>query len=176
MKKPKPEKLKEKEEKMKTKQKKLAQKLKGVTATVAAAATALAMMAAAGCQTADPSSRSNRAEYGDVAPRVEINGCSNVVSVTNIVGDGVYASADGGGDKQTNTPTQTTDTKPEVAVGVGGGSAGTGGASTQAGLTDKIMAALKATGLISAGNVNAAAKAVEAACSDGSCSPVSTAK
>lgn len=136
------------------------------------------MLAAAaligGCQTADPASRSNRTAYRDI--RVDVNGCSNTVNMT--VGDGLYASADGGGDTQSNTPTQTTDTKPEVAVGVGGGSAGTGGASPQSGLTDKIVAALKSAGIIGDGETEAAAKAVSDACADGSCSdqPTTTSK
>lgn len=123
-----------------------------------------------GCQTADPASRSNRTAYRDI--RAEINGCSNTVHIS--VGDGLYASADGGGDTQSNTPTQTTDTKPEVAVGVGGGSAGTGGASPQSGLTDKIVAALKSAGIIGDGETEAAAKAVSDACADGSCSDPAT--
>jgi len=98
-----------------------------------------------GCQTADPASRSNRTSYRDI--RAEINGTSNTLTIT--VGDGLYASADGGGDTQSNTPTQTTDTKPEVAVGVGGGSAGTGGAAPQSGIVgaalEKLMGILGGT-------------------------------
>ena len=86
-----------------------------------------------GCQTADPASRSNRTSYRDI--RAEINGCSNSLTIT--VGDGLYASADGGGDAMEATATQTTDTKPEVAVGVGGGSAGTGGAAPQSGIVGR---------------------------------------
>ena len=123
-KKSKPAKMQGKEEKMKAKRQKLVQKLKGVVGV----AVAVALMAfVTGCQNADPASRSNHAEYGDMAPKIVIEGCHNTVNVTIKIGDGLYASADGGGDQQENTPTQTTDTKPEVAVGVGGGSAGTGG-------------------------------------------------
>lgn len=125
----------------------------------------LIVAAAAGCQNADPASRSNRASYRDI--RAEIRGTSNVVNIT--VGDGLYASADGGGDTQSNTPTHTVDTKPEVAVGVGGGSAGTGGASPSAGLTKKIVAALKNAGVVTDSNAPEASKAVADACSDGSC-------
>ncbi len=122
-KKSKPAKMQEKEEKMKEKSKKLAMKLKG-------AAVAVGLMAfVTGCQNADPASRSNHTQYGDLEPRIVIEGCHNTVNVTIKIGDGLYASADGGGDEQTNSPTQTTDTKPEVAVGVGGGSAGTGGST-----------------------------------------------
>ena len=117
----KPAKMQEKEEKMKEKKDKLARKLKG------AAVVAGLLVFVTGCQNADPASRSNHAEYGDLEPRIVIEGCHNTVHVTIKIGDGLYASADGGGDEQTNSPTQTTDTKPEVAVGVGGGSAGTGG-------------------------------------------------
>jgi len=167
-KKSKPAKMQEKEEKMKEKKDKLHTKLKG-----GAAVCTIAMLMMTGCQTADPASRSNRAEYGDICPRIEINGCSNVVSVTNIVGDGVYASADGGGDTQSNTPTQTTDTKPEVAVGVGGGSAGTGGGSNQeTGLTGTVLKALKGLeGVITPSNEKAVTEAVSAACKDGTCAP-----
>ena len=91
-------------------------------ATLTMAALALGFMS--GCQNTDPASRSNRTQYRDIY--AEVNGDSNTLHFT--VGDGLYASADGGGDTQSNTPTQTTDTKPEIAVGVGGGSAGTGSA------------------------------------------------
>jgi hypothetical protein len=134
MSKTKPEKMKEKETKMKTKKQKLAQKLKGVTKAFATATALLVIALATGCQNADPASRSNRAEYGSFEPYIVIEGNSNTVHVTIRVGDGVYASADGGGDSLENTPTQTTDTKPEVAVGVGGGTAGTGSAATSTGL------------------------------------------
>jgi hypothetical protein len=122
----KPAKMQGKEEKMKAKKDKLAMKLKGVVGV----AVAMALMAfVTGCQNADPASRSNHTQYGDLEPRIVIEGCHNTVNVTIKIGDGLYASADGGGDAQTNSPTQTTDTKPEVAVGVGGGSAGTGGST-----------------------------------------------
>jgi len=102
-------------------------------------------MLLSGCQTADPASRSNRTSYRDI--RAEINGCGNTLTVT--VGDGLYASADGGGDAMEATATQTTDTKPEVAVGVGGGSAGTGGAAPQSGIVgaalEKLMGILGGT-------------------------------
>ena len=98
----------------------------------AAGASALiaALLMLSGCQTADPASRSNRASYRDIY--AEVSGASNTVAIT--IGDGLYASADGGGDKQESSAAQTTDTKPEVAVGVGGGSAGTGGATPQSGI------------------------------------------
>lgn len=117
----KPAKMQEKENKMKMKKAKLAMKLKGVAVAIGL------LVFVSGCQTADPASRSNKAEYGDIIPKISIEGTSNVVHVTITIGDGVYASADGGGDTQSNTPTQTTDTKPEVAVGLGGSSVGTGG-------------------------------------------------
>lgn len=155
-----------KKEKIKAKKAKLEAKLKGAPVKAAKAlAVALALGLLAGCQTADPASRSNRTQYRDIVAKIE--GSSNTVTIS--VGDGLYASADGGGDAQHNTPTQTTDTKPEVAVGVGGGSAGTGGAATTAGLTDKIMAALKSLGLVGAENESAVSNAVSTACADGSC-------
>ena len=136
------EEMKEKKEKMKAKKESMKARLKGVSKTVATAAPLIAIMLFAGCQTADPASRSNTATYGDFEPRITINGSSNCVHVVVTIGDGVIASADGGGDTQSNTPTQTTDTKPEVAVGVGGGSAGTGTSAPAAGLLDKAKNAI----------------------------------
>ena len=99
------------------------------------------MLAAAGvmsgCQSADPASRSNRTRYGDIVANVYGEG--NSVSIE--IGDGLYASADGGGDATTSTPTQTTETKPEIAAAWGGASAGTGGAKPTSGLTDTVIAA-----------------------------------
>jgi hypothetical protein len=163
------DKMKEKKDKMKTKKENLKAKLKGKVA-VAGAVACLAVLLA-GCQTADPASRSNEAAYGDLEPRITINGSSNTVSFTMTIGDGVLASADGGGDTQSNTPTQTTDTKPEVAVGVGGGSAGTGGGSPTSGLTDTILNALRGLGLVTDSNTKEVKAAVDAACTDGSCAP-----
>lgn len=159
--------------KMKTKKEILKAKLKGVTKTAPGVATLLAVMMFAGCQTADPASRSNRASYGDLEPRITINGSSNTVSFAMTIGDGVLASADGGGDTQSNSPVQTTDTKPEVAVGVGGGSAGTGGGSQETGPTAAVLYALKGLGnLITPENEKAVTEAVSAACKDGNCAPV----
>lgn len=128
-----------------------------------------------GCQTADPASRSNRTSYRDI--RAEINGCSNTLTIT--VGDGLYASADGGGDALENTPTQTTDTKPEVAVGVGGGSAGTGGAAPQSGIVgaalDKLMSILGGTAAPGT-KLTADEAAAISDCADGLCSDTTTAK
>lgn len=129
----------------------------------------------AGCQTADPASRSNRTSYRDI--RAEINGTSNTLTIT--VGDGLYASADGGGDTQSNTPTQTTDTKPEVAVGVGGGSAGTGGAAPQSGIVgaalEKLMSILGGTAPAGTKLTRDEAAAISE-CADGLCSDTTTAK
>jgi hypothetical protein len=99
----------------------------------------------AGCQSADPASRSNRTQYRDIY--ASIQGSTNSITLT--IGDGLYASADGGGDTLDNTATQTTDTKPEIAVGLGGGSAGTGGATPSSGIVgaalDKLMGILGGT-------------------------------
>lgn len=132
----KPEKLLAKRKKAAAKKARLNAKLKkgkamkNSTITTAGATALAALLMLTGCQTADPASRSNRASYRDI--RAEIAGTSNIIHIT--VGDGLYASADGGGDKQDSAATQTTDTRPEVAVGVGGGSAGTGGATPQSGI------------------------------------------
>lgn len=156
---------------MKEMKAKLQLKLKGAAPAATAVCLMVAAMMMAGCQTADPASRSNDASYGDLEPRVSINGSSNYVNVAITIGDGVLASADGGGDTQSNTPTQTTDVPAQVAVGVGGGSAATGGGSPTAGLTDKLMAALKSTGLVTENNTAAVKAAVDAACTDGNCAP-----
>ena len=87
-------------------------------------------IALAGCQSADPASRSNSTRYRDIY-------VSNASNVTLTVGDGLYADASGGGDTQSNTPTQTTETKPEIAAAWAGGSAGTGGAKPSSGLLDE---------------------------------------
>ena len=65
-KKSKPAKMQGKEEKMKAKKDKLAMKLKG-------AAVAVGLMAfVTGCQNADPASRSNHTQYGDLEPKIVI--------------------------------------------------------------------------------------------------------
>jgi hypothetical protein len=129
----------------------------------------------AGCQTADPASRSNRTSYRDI--RAEINGCSNSLTIT--VGDGLYASADGGGDAMEATATQTTDTKPEVAVGVGGGSAGTGGAAPQSGIVgaalEKLMGILGGTAAPGT-KLTAEEAAAISDCASGLCSDTTAAK
>lgn len=129
----------------------------------------------AGCQTADPASRSNRTSYRDI--RAEINGSGNTLTVT--VGDGLYASADGGGDAIENTPTQTTDTKPEVAVGVGGGSAGTGAATPSSGIVgaalEKLMSILGGTAAPGTTLTQDEAAAISD-CASGLCSDTTTAK
>lgn len=171
MKKSKPAKMQEKRDKMKEKAKKLASQLKGVVKAASTAATVLAVMILAGCQDTKPASRSNEASYGDLEPSIVVNGSSNTVYVTIDIGDGVYADASGGGDSQATTPTQTTDTKPEVAVGVGGGSAGTGGATPTAGLTDKAMSVLRGLGVLNPSNESAIKTALESACSGETCAP-----
>ena len=105
-------------------------------------ASAVLALLLAGCQSADPASRSNRTQYRDIVAHIQ--GSTNAINLT--IGDGLYASADGGGDALDNTATQTTDTKPEVAVGLGGGSAGTGGATPSSGIVgaalEKLMSIL----------------------------------
>jgi hypothetical protein len=143
---------------------KVALKLKDKAAAGTAALIAAALIA--GCQNADPSSRSNRTQYRDI--RAEVNGSSNHVSIT--VGDGLLATADGGGDAMEASPTQTTDTRPEIAVGVGGGSAGTGGAVPSSGIVgealEKLMGIVGGTG--SAKLTAEEAKAV-VDCANGAC-------
>lgn len=152
--------------------------MKQLSASLCLCASALILSAStllSGCQTADPASRSNRTSYRDI--RAEINGTSNTLTIT--VGDGLYASADGGGDALENTPTQTTDTKPEVAVGVGGGSAGTGGAAPQSGIVgaalEKLMSILGGTAPAGTKLSTEEAAAIND-CVGGLCSDTTTAK
>jgi hypothetical protein len=176
----KPQKLADKRAKAAAKKARLAAKLKkgktamknrAVTTTTATASVlfaVLALLALTGCQTADPASRSNRAAYRDIY--AEVRGVSNTVCIT--VGDGLYASADGGGDKQDSAATQTTDTRPEVAVGVGGGSAGTGGAAPQSGIVGDALKKLMSIvgGTAPEGTkLTAEEAAAVTACANGAC-------
>jgi hypothetical protein len=173
----KPQKLADKRAKAAAKKARLAAKLKkgktamknrAVTTTTATASVLFAVLALAGCQTADPASRSNRAAYRDIY--AEVRGVSNTVCIT--VGDGLYASADGGGDKQDSAATQTTDTRPEVAVGVGGGSAGTGGAAPQSGIVGDALKKLMSIvgGTAPEGTkLTAEEAAAVTACANGAC-------
>lgn len=173
----KPQKLADKRAKAAAKKARLAAKLKkgktamknrAVTTTTATASVLFAVLALAGCQTADPASRSNRAAYRDIY--AEVRGESNTVCIT--VGDGLYASADGGGDRQDSAATQTTDTRPEVAVGVGGGSAGTGGAAPQSGIVGDALKKLMSIvgGTAPEGTkLTAEEAAAVTACANGAC-------
>lgn len=173
----KPQKLADKRAKAAAKKARLAAKLKkgktamknrAVTTTTATASVLFAVLALAGCQSADPASRSNRAAYRDIY--AEVRGVSNTVCIT--VGDGLYASADGGGDKQDSAATQTTDTRPEVAVGVGGGSAGTGGAAPQSGIVGDALKKLMSIvgGTAPEGTkLTAEEAAAVTACANGAC-------
>jgi len=116
-----------------------------------------------GCQTADPKSRSNLTSYGDIS-------VVNSSGVTLTVGDGLIASADGGGDTQSNTPTQTTDTKPEVAVGLGGGSAGTGGSPASSGIVGEALSKLMGILGGNGGKLTQQEAAAIKDCADGNCS------
>ncbi|MCL1922042.1 MAG: hypothetical protein FWG50_13390 [Kiritimatiellaeota bacterium] len=124
---------------------------------------ALAAVLMAGCQTADPSSRSNKASYGDITV------CEST-GVTITLGDGLVADASGGGDTQSNTPTQTTDVKPEVAAAWAGGSAGTGGGAPQSGIVGEALSKLMGLigGTSSAKLTPQEARAVRD-CVDGNC-------
>ena len=87
-----------------------------------AALCAGSMLALCGCQQLTPAARSNSTKYGDIV-RIESGGYVGTVSVR--IGDGLLASADGGGDTQSNTPTQ--DIRPQTQLSYG---VGTGGGST----------------------------------------------
>lgn len=167
----KPQKLAAKRRKAKSKKSKLASKLKGKSMKHTAIAALAAAAILSGCQTADPASRSNRSSYRDIY--AEINGCSNLVTIT--IGDGLYASADGGGDRQDSSAAQTTDTKPELAVGVGGGSAGTGGAQPSSGIVgaalEKLMGIVGGTAAKGAALTPSEAQAISAACAAATAQP-----
>ena len=107
-------------------------KLKSNGMTAAVVGMFALMFVMAGCQTADPSSQRNSAEYGDI--RVTVNGNHNNVTVD--IGDGVVSTAEGSAIH--NTPTQTTDVKPETSVAWGGSTAGTGGGSSSSIVTRAI--------------------------------------
>ena len=94
----------------------------------------------------------------------------NSSGVTLTVGDGLIASADGGGDTQSNSPTQTTDTKPEVAVGLGGGSAGTGGSPASSGIVGEALSKLMGIFGGSGEKLTQQEAAAIKDCADGNCS------
>ena len=148
--------------------KRLKDKFKGKpvskTATAVTALIVVVVLALTGCQSADPASRSNRTAYGDITVR-------NSSNVWLTIGDGLLASADGGGDTQSNTPTQTTDTKPEIAVGVGGGSAGTGGAVPQSGIVGEALTKLMGILGGGSGSLTPQEAAIINQCVDGLCTP-----
>ena len=116
-----------------------------------------------GCQTADLASRSNRTSYGDIF-------VANSSNVTFTIGDGLIASADGGGDATTSTPVQTTDIKPEVAAAFQGGNAGTGGAKPSSGIVGEALG--KLIGILggNGGKLTEQEVAVIKDCADGACS------
>ena len=107
-------------------------------ATITMAALALAILPGCATQSSDPMQRSNESTY---QPKAEINITGDHNSVIVESGDGLYASADGGGDRQRATPTQTqtTDTKPEIAFSMPGGSAGTGSAQPGGNILDRAL-------------------------------------
>ena len=136
-------------------------KVKGV-AKIAIILLALGI-ALPGCQSADPASRSNRTSYGDIS-------VVNSSGVTLTVGDGLIASADGGGDTQSNSPVQTTDIKPEVAAAFQGGSAGTGGAKPSSGIVGEALSKLMGILGGSGGKLTVQEAETIKDCADGNCS------
>lgn len=140
--------------KIAAKKEKIAAKCGKKTAKCAALLAMLAVFA--GCATSDPSSRSTKAEYGDITVKFD-RACSNVVTIT--IGDGAIASADSAGSTETTTatPTNTTDIKPQTDVNTTGG--------RTAGVLESIVGAF-GTWLATPSGKEAAAK-----CEGGSCSP-----
>ena len=128
----------------------------------------IALGLVAGCQTTTPASRANESKYAPVV-KIENRGNNNEYKLT--LGDGLYASADGGGDTQRVTPTQTTDTKPEIAVAGPGGSAGTGNAKPGGNVLDNALN--KVSGWLGGGTKTPLTKLEADAlkdCIDGNCS------
>lgn len=95
---------------------KTCKKMAGMSASVAV------ILAICGCQQLIPATRSNHTSYDDLV-RIEAGGHVDSISIT--IGDGTLASADGGGDSQSNTPTQTISPQTQLSYGIG-----TGGGST----------------------------------------------
>lgn len=104
----------------------------------------LFLIATSGCQNADPASRSNSSAYDDLISNVRVDNKSSLV-INVRLGDGLIASADGGGDSQTNTPTRTTDVSPQTSLAWGGSSSGVGGEQRTDAISgfEKILKALK---------------------------------
>jgi hypothetical protein len=164
------EKLSAKRKAAKAKRERMRRKMgkdKTMNKSTTAAAFILATLAM-GCQNTDPASRSNRAAYRDIA-RVDVRGNGHVVNLHTTVGDGLYASADGGGDAQDTRPTQTVDTRPEVAVALPGGGAGTGGASPQAGVAGAALTKLMGILAGKGGTLTAGEAQAVKDCADGNC-------
>lgn len=134
-----------------------------------AAATALVlfvMMAFTGCQSADPSARVTRADYGDLC--VAIHGNAN--NVTFDLGDGAVSDASGGGDSQTSTPTLTPTVTTKAAAAWGASSAANEGSPGQAG--DFISSVGKLIRIFtgSGESLSSAEAAAIRECVDGNCS------
>lgn len=83
---------------------------------------ALALIMLSGCRSADPASRTNSTGYGDLISDVTVKDKS-WLTINLTVGDGLYASADGGGDSNSNTPNQATDITPKTSVAWGASTA-----------------------------------------------------
>lgn len=124
-----------------------------------------------GCMGTTPSARSNTSSYEKMFSVKA--GDKAVVTLNVTLGDGLLASADGGGDTQTATPTQTTDVTPSAAVAWGASNASVGSSGTataQQGLLEKGLEKLRA---ILTGKTGVALDADEAKavrdCVDGNC-------
>ena len=126
-----------------------------------------AVMLLAGCQSADPASRSNRTDYGGMS--VVINGNHNRVTVD--IGDGVTSDASGGGDTQTSTPTLSTDVTTKAAAAWGASSAANEGSPGQSGdfisSVGKLIRIFTGSGeSLDAGEAKAVRDCVDGACSE----------
>jgi hypothetical protein len=132
-----------------------------------------------GCSMLTPAARSNQAQYGDIVIKLG-DGAYVAGDICLGLGDGLIASADGGGDSQSNTPTTqmglTGDEpiKQAASVGTTAITGGSGSVVTAASaLAKKAASAIGTADVATATNAaDTAAKTVEAAkeCADGSCS------
>jgi len=134
--------------------------------TGATACLMVAVMLLAGCQSADPSSRSNRTDYGGMS--IVVNGNSNRVTID--VGDGLTADASGGGDTQSNTPTLSTDVTTKAAAAWGASSAANEGSAAQSGDFISSVGKLIRTFYGSGEKLSAQEASAIKDCADGNCS------
>lgn len=168
-------------EKVKGKAKALKEKLKGAKKCVAVLAFALCGELLVGCASANPASRANDNNVGDIEPTVKIvfeNSSSNTVSVVmkTTLGDGLIASADSAGSTETQTATPTLDIRTKIDARYNDALAAASTTSkgvieslTEAG-ANKVLSLMadKSTGTVEVQKKDGTTATVE--CKDGQCS------